>query len=465
MEPTHGSMIVLVGAAFLIAGGFFSAGMPQEGGPGVFSVASVPEQAGIQPESFVAAARRGDEQAVRTALESQPELVDSRDGLGLTALDWAATREHWSILRQLVAAGADVNVTGFDGGSSLHRLAHHDQPELMGLLLEAGADLNLRNQWGRTPLHVAARRGHVGVAEVLMAGGAELGATTREGWTPLHVAYGSGHPEMVEWLIGAGADERALDEDGRVPAEHILHRPPPWEEGVQDPWAYQGHYRVHDQFAFSVRVVDGQLTLRDFATVPLYPTGPDAFFTQSEPWGVRFVRDGRGNVTDLEVQFLRRAETGSKLDHPEYIGSERCGECHATGEGAPYVPWLRSRHASAYWRLATDWARILAAQRPHFQDLSDPRTDSRCLNCHTTAALDELALFARSFRLEEGVGCEACHGPGSTYSDPETMRNREAFLAAGGRIPDEDTCRGCHRNPATFSFQEWWPRIAHGGGG
>lgn len=465
MALTHGSPIALSGAAFIIAGGLISAGMTPAGSPPLSSAAAVRGQSIIQPESFVAAARKGDEQAVRTALEGQPELLNSRDRLGLTALDWAATREHWSILRQLVAAGADVNVTGFDGGAALHRLAHHDQSELIRLLLEAGADLNLQNQWGRTPLHVAARRGHVEVAEVLVAQGAELGATTREGWTPLHVAYGSGHPEMVEWLVAAGADEAAKDEEGRTPADHLFHRPPLWGEGAQDPWAYQGHYRVSDQFSFSVRVVDGELTLRDFASVSLYPTGPDAFFAHSEPWGVRFVRDGQGRVTEMEVQFLRRAETGSKLDHPCYVGSERCGECHSTGKGAPYVPWLRSRHASAYWRLATDWARILAAQRPHFQDLTDPRTDSRCLNCHTTAALDESALFARTFRLEEGVGCEACHGPGSAYSNPETMKDREAFLAAGGRIPDEDICRGCHRNPATFSFQEWWPRIAHGGGG
>jgi hypothetical protein len=41
------------------------------------------------------------------------------------------------------------------------------------------------------------------------------------------------------------------------------------------------------------------------------------------------------------------------------------------------------------------------------------------------------------------------------------MADREAFLAAGGRIPDENTCRSCHRNSERFSWAEWAPKIAH----
>ena len=70
-------------------------------------------------------------------------------------------------------------------------------------------------------------------------------------------------------------------------------------------------------------------------------------------------------------------------------------------------------------------------------------------------------MFAESFRPEEGVGCEACHGPGSDYLDPEIMANRAQFIAHGGQVPDEATCRSCHRNSDRFDFAEWWPKIAH----
>jgi hypothetical protein len=395
-------------------------------------------------------------------LSENPALAGVRDQMGMTAMDWAATREHWSIFKQLLSAGADIHNQAFDGGTVIHRVSHFNQPELVESLLMAGADPNLPNQWGRTALHVAARRGMVDVAEVLVKGGADLEARTNEGWTPLHVAHRSGHPTMIDWLVEAGADPSALDSDGHEPAEHNIQRPPRWEGGHRDPWEYQGHYRINEWASFTVRVMEGQLTLQDFSTVPLFPTGPDAFFSDHEPWAVRFLPNEWGQMSEIEVDFLRRTETGSKEPHPEYVGSQRCGECHGSGaDGGSYVVWLRSRHGSAYWRLSTDWASVLASQRPHFSDLEDPSEDDRCLNCHTTGALDEKALFAREFRMEEGVGCEVCHGPGSAYANSETMANREAFLAAGGRIPTEETCRGCHRNPDAFSFDSWWPRIAH----
>ena len=59
------------------------------------------------------------------------------------------------------------------------------------------------------------------------------------------------------------------------------------------------------------------------------------------------------------------------------------------------------------------------------------------------------------------MGCEACHGPGSLYSAAEVMRDRKQLRACSGVLPDEKTCRKCHRNPERFDFETWWPKIAH----
>jgi hypothetical protein len=125
---------------------------------------------------------------------------------------------------------------------------------------------------------------------------------------------------------------------------------------------------------------------------------------------------------------------------------------------------MSSRHGHAYWRLAADWALFLGRLRPQYADLESPVTDDRCLLCHVTGRQDDDALFAESFRADEGIGCESCHGPGSLYVDPEIMGDRDAFLAAGGRIPDETTCRSCHRRSENFDYGEYWPKVAHGGG-
>jgi hypothetical protein len=225
---------------------------------------------------------------------------------------------------------------------------------------------------------------------------------------------------------------------------------------------YEGLYEVDDDFHFKVGLRNGRLLLQDFGTDTLYATGPDSFYCQSEPWSVTFLRDAQGAVSEIEVRFLRRAVRGVKRDSPLYVGSHVCRECHIAAElGNQYVQWLSSRHAAAYWRLATDWALFLARSRPHFEDMEDPQEDDRCLLCHTTAAQDPSALFAITFGEEEGVGCEACHGPGSNYAAADIMSDRSAFLAAGGRVPDEQSCLSCHRDADRFEFTEWWPRVVH----
>lgn len=415
---------------------------------------------------FVAAAKRGDENAVRRALESDSTLAHAVDAQGMTALDWAATRLHWHIFAQLLDNGAPITRVGADGGTVLHRVAHYDRPDIMQLLVDAGGDITTQNRWGRSPLHVAARRGCPAVASLLIDVGADLHATTNEGWTPLHVAFRAGQPEIVELLLNAGADPNRRDAEGLVPADHEFERPLeiPIEETAL--FEYQGLFDVVEHFHFKVWVEGGRLMLQDFGPDELYATGPDSFYCRSEPWSVNFSRNESGQVNEIEVHFLRRAVHGSKRNHPLYVGSEACRSCHIRQEhGSQFLPWVSSRHGAAYWRLATQWSLELARFRPHFQDMENPQTDSRCLLCHVTGAQDPDALFAASFEKSEGIGCESCHGPGSLYMASSVMSNHEAFVAAGGRTPSEETCRGCHRNPDTFSFDEWWPRIAHGGPG
>ena len=321
---------------------------------------------------------------------------------------------------------------------------------------------HINTHCGRTPLHVAARRGARQVAELLLVQGADPNVGTNEGWASLHVAYRAGQPALVELLLAAGADPQRKDGEGKLPADHAFERPAAISLEPAELYQYQGLFDVDDDFHFKVWVEDGKLLLQDFGSDELYPTGPDSFYCRSEPWSVSFLRDDDGRVEKIEVHFLRRAVSGAKRDHPQYVGSHVCKECHLGEEqGNQYLQWVSSRHAGAYWRLATDWALFLAQQRPHFQGMKNPREDDRCLLCHTTAAQDPDALFAVTFDQQKGVGCETCHGPGSEYQAADVMSDRAAFLAAGGRIPDESACQACHRNPEQFDFNEWWPRIAH----
>jgi hypothetical protein len=207
---------------------------------------------------------------------------------------------------------------------------------------------------------------------------------------------------------------------------------------------------------------DGELHLKEFADDVMDPVGPDRFLCRQEPWTVTFARDESGMPVKIQVDFLRRSVHGERVDRAEYVGSSKCLECHFAGAPRdPGLTWLAGRHAAAYWRLATDWAGFLAARRPQYRDMESPIEESRCLLCHVTGWQHPGILRREGWARTEGVGCEACHGPGSRYVDEDVMADREAFLAAGGVIPDEETCRGCHRR-GEFDFAEKWGKIAHG---
>lgn len=74
------------------------------------------------------------------------------------------------IVRQLLAAGADVNATHRGRGTTaLFGAASTGRPEIVRLLLEAGADPSVVNLHGMTAVQVAVRAGHPAIAEVIYA--------------------------------------------------------------------------------------------------------------------------------------------------------------------------------------------------------------------------------------------------------------------------------------------------------
>ena len=425
---------------------------------------AAPGRAEYSVTDIVDAAKRGDYHAVHRLVENSPEVVGATDAGGYTALHWAAVRGHWRIFTELIAADAPVNAIGGDGGTPLHWTCHHDRADMVALLLDAGADVSISNRWGRTPIHVASRRGCVEVVALLLERGADPAAVTREGWTPLHIAKMSDQPEVVEVLIEAGADPAATDAEGRTPAEVARARPTPVKVDLAILDDYVGIYDLGGGFTTKIWQEDAALRIREFAPDGLYPIGADEFFCDQEPWRIEFKRDGNGDVDSIVLHFLRRSVEGKRTPSPRYVGSIACRSCHSdAAHGNPYVRWMQSEHGHAYWRLAADWALFLGKLRPQYADLEDPISDDRCLLCHVAGRQDDEALFADTYREAEGVSCEACHGPGSLYMDSEIMVDREAFLFNGGRIPDESTCRSCHRRSEQFDYAEFWPKIAHGG--
>ena len=206
---------------------------------------------------------------------------------------------------------------------------------------------------------------------------------------------------------------------------------------------------------------DAEKRIAEFGPNELYAIGEDRLYCTREPWPVTFHRDDGERVNRVEIDFLRRTVGGERLPQYEYVGSKVCAECHLEREaGGQYVQWMQGGHGHAYWELKSDWAKFLASIRDEYRDIVEPVEDWRCIKCHVTGAQDPYAVYAAGFREEEGVGCEACHGPGSAYVDEAIMADRQSFLENGGRVPDETTCRTCHEDDR-FHYDERLPVIAH----
>jgi YVTN family beta-propeller protein len=132
----------------------------------------------------------------------------------------------------------------------------------------------------------------------------------------------------------------------------------------------------------------------------------------------------------------------SEEKEPVYVGARVCASCHAgPGMGNQFSLWLLSKHSRAYASLATPDAKAMTV-------LSgipgEPQEAPVCLGCHATAADTEKWERDTTFRIEDGVQCERCHGPGSEYMAEEVMRDREAAVEAGLRFLTTRECDLCH---------------------
>ncbi len=122
------------------------------------------------------------------------------------------------------------------------------------------------------------------------------------------------------------------------------------------------------------------------------------------------------------------------------VGVDGCAGCHGTQAlGDQAGIWRRSAHAKAYASLAN--ARATAWRAEH--NGADPQHDSACLACH--------APLAGSGFAEEGVSCETCHGPGSSYASASVMKSAALFPQLGGRRGSTTDCATCHHLPGAPS--------------
>jgi len=149
-----------------------------------------------------------------------------------------------------------------------------------------------------------------------------------------------------------------------------------------------------------------------------------------------------------------------------YIGAEACGMCHKSEkQGEQLKIWQGTPHAGAYEDLKTEEADQIAKEKGY--DTKAIETDD-CLKCHAVGYNLDASLLGKKFKVEDGVQCESCHGPGSAYKKKKIMKDRELAVANGLMIyenPGEELCINCHNAESPtyvdFVFEEAWEKIKH----
>ncbi|WP_405062307.1 ankyrin repeat domain-containing protein [Kribbella sp. NBC_01505] len=146
------------------------------------------------------------------ALGTSAYVEDNGDRLEYRGPELAAVR---TTIRQLRAAGIDVDSVVTDDGQTLLTDAATRSGTLVASLLAEGARIDRPNAEGQSPLGVAVAAGCNDAARSLLDGGADINWAAQDGLTALHLAAASGYG-LAE-LIRAGAAVSGRSADGCTP--------------------------------------------------------------------------------------------------------------------------------------------------------------------------------------------------------------------------------------------------------
>lgn len=184
--------------------------------------------------------------ALRAALDHDPQLVRARHASGASLVAWAAYMgnvgaiaavralapeldPHEAIilkdgarLEAALAGGWDCNTLSHDGFTPLGLAAFFDNAEAFVLLLPLTRDVNeaAQNPQKVAALHAATAKRNARMVEKLLRAGADPSRSQADGFTPLHVAAMHGDAAIVGLLLLFGADPRQTNAKGEDAIAH-----------------------------------------------------------------------------------------------------------------------------------------------------------------------------------------------------------------------------------------------------
>ncbi len=146
------------------------------------------------------ALREGSLKVVDALLASRRIKAETRTAADESPLMMASLKGHLDVAKRLIAAGADVNKTGW---TPLHYAATNGHIDVIKLLLEEHAFIDPTSPNGTTPLMMAAHYGTPEAVRLLLAEGAVPTLRNQLGLSAIDFAQQANRPEAAELIAAA----------------------------------------------------------------------------------------------------------------------------------------------------------------------------------------------------------------------------------------------------------------------
>jgi len=175
------------------------------------------------------AASRGDYHALATQL-ARGASVNASDMNGSTILHHAAKRGDMKMLELYLKYQGDLNSQehpGVGASTALHHAVREGHNLFVRNLLKAGADVDMADTQGFLPLHLAARLGKVEMSRMLIMRGSNVNAQDVRGRTPFYWAMEMDHRDIAGLLPPARYDWLAVAKQEDVSVFKFPEKPKP----------------------------------------------------------------------------------------------------------------------------------------------------------------------------------------------------------------------------------------------